>query len=149
VELGAGTPAHGGEDLDAYLEVICAGHQLVYEPRALVWHRHRPDLPGLSQQIHRYGIGLSAALIRRFVTRPEERREIIRRLPAGLGYALHPRSAKNTGKRSGYPVQLTMLELAGMLRGPIAYALARRSARTSDTVPPTRPPHPVKTEEDL
>jgi GT2 family glycosyltransferase len=149
VELGAGTPARGGEDLDAYLNVIRAGHRLVYEPRALLWHPHCFDLPGLSRQIHRYGIGLSAALTKRFLTSHEERRQIIRRLPAGLAYAVHPRSAKNMGKGSGYPVRLTLLELAGMLRGPVAYGLARRSARTSDRTPPTRSCGPTNVEEHV
>jgi glycosyltransferase involved in cell wall biosynthesis len=127
VELGAGTPARGGEDLDAYLNVILrTGYRIVYEPRALLWHPHRLDLPGLSRQIHRYGLGLSAAVTKRLLTSREERREIIRRLPAGLAYALHPRSAKNTGKGPSYPARLTLLEVAGMLRGPIAYGLSRR-----------------------
>lgn len=127
VELGAGTPSHGGEDLDAYVNVIRAGHRLVYEPRALLWHPHRTDLRGLSQQIHRYGIGLSAVLTKRFVASREERWQIVRRLPAGLAYAMDPRSAKNAGKGPGYPGWLTLLELAGMLRGPLAYSRARRS----------------------
>ena len=127
VELGAGTAAHGGEDLDAYLNVICAGHRLVYEPRALLWHRHHRNLRDLSTQIHRYGIGLSAVLTKRFVASPKERRQIVRRLPAGLAYAVDPRSAKNAGKGRGYPAWLTLLELAGMLRGPVGYALARWS----------------------
>ena len=128
VELGAGTPARGGEDLDAYLNVLHAGHRLVYQPRALVWHPHQLDLPGLSRQIHRYGIGLSATLSKRLAGGRDERRAILRRLPAGLAYAVHPRSAKNRSKGPGYPARLTLLELAGMLRGPISYGLARRSA---------------------
>jgi GT2 family glycosyltransferase len=128
VDLGAGTPAHGGEDLDAYLNVIRAGYRLVYEPRAILWHPHRLDVPGLSRQIHRYGVGLTAAMTKRLLTGRDERWQIIRRLPTGLAYALHPRSPKNTGKGPSYPTRLTLLELAGMLRGPIAYGLARRSA---------------------
>jgi GT2 family glycosyltransferase len=132
MELGAGTAARGGEDLDAYLNVLHAGHRLVYEPRALVWHPHHLDLPGLSRQIHRYGIGLSAALSKRLAGGRDERRAILRRLPAGLAYAVHPGSAKNRSKGPGFPARLTFLELAGMLRGPIAYGLARRSARHGD-----------------
>ena len=136
VELGAGTPAHGGEDLDAYLNVLRAGHRLVYEPRALLWHPHRLELPGLSRQLHHYGVGLGAVLTSRFMASREERRQLLRRLPAGLAYALDPRSAKNSGKGAGYPARLTLLELAGMLRGPVAYGLARRSARDQASTPP-------------
>jgi hypothetical protein len=132
VELGAGTATRGGEDLDAYLNVLRAGHRLVYQPRALVWHPHQLDLPGLSRQIHRYGIGLSAALSKRLAGGRDERRAILRRLPAGLAYAVHPGSAKNRSKGPGYPARLTLLELAGMLRGPITYGLARRSAHHGD-----------------
>jgi GT2 family glycosyltransferase len=128
MELGAGTPTRGGEDLDAHLNVLHAGHRLVYQPRALVWHPHHLDLPGLSRQIHRYGIGLSAAMSKRLAGGRDERRAILRRLPAGLAYAVHPGSAKNRSKGPGYPARLTLLELAGMLRGPITYGLARRSA---------------------
>jgi GT2 family glycosyltransferase len=142
VTLGAGTPARGGEDLDAYLNVIRAGYRLVYEPRAILWHPHCLDVPGLSRQIHRYGIGLSAALTKRFITSREERWQMVRRLPAGLAYAVHPRSAKNTGKGPSYPVRLTLLELAGMVRGPIACGLAQWSASSA-----TRP-RPTNVEED-
>jgi O-antigen biosynthesis protein len=128
VELGAGTRTRGGEDLDAHLNVLHAGHRLVYQPRALVWHPHHLDLPGLSRQIHRYGIGLSAALSKRLAGGRDERRAILRRLPAGLAYAIHPGSVKNRSKGPDYPARLTLLELAGMLRGPITYGLARRSA---------------------
>lgn len=107
--------------------MLQAGHRLVYEPRAILWHPHRLDLPGLSRQIHRYGVGLSAALTKRFLASQEERRQILRRLPTGLAYVVHPGSAKNTGKGPGYPARLTLLEVAGMLRGPIAYGLARRA----------------------
>jgi GT2 family glycosyltransferase len=147
VELGAGTPAQGGEDLDAYLNVIRAGYRLVYEPRALVWHPHRLGLPELSRQIHRYGIGLSAVMTKRFVASREERWQIIRRLPAGLAYAVHPRSVKNMSKGPSYPARLTFLELAGMLRGPIAYGLARWSAWVSDATRRSGPRTPANVEE--
>ena len=39
---------------------------------------------------------------------------------------------KNRSKGPGYPARLTLLELAGMLRGPITYGLARRSAGASN-----------------
>jgi hypothetical protein len=66
-------------------------------------------------------------LTKRFLASHDERRQLLRRLPAGLAYAVHPRSAKNASKGPGYPARLTLLELAGMLRGPLAYRLARRS----------------------
>ena len=60
VALGTGTPTRGGEDLAILLELLRAGHQLGYEPSAIVHHTHRatlaeaqaPDL-WLRRRLHR------------------------------------------------------------------------------------------------
>jgi len=41
--LAVGTGTHGGGDLEMFFRVIKADFPLVYEPRAMVRHRHRPD----------------------------------------------------------------------------------------------------------
>ncbi|WP_370329725.1 glycosyltransferase family 2 protein [Mycolicibacterium hippocampi] len=58
--LGAGSPTGGGEDLDMFFRVLRAGDQLVYDPSAVVWHRHRASGEGLAAQSHTYGVGLGA-----------------------------------------------------------------------------------------
>ena len=55
--IGTGTVARGGDDLAAFFGVIAAGHRLVYQPTALVWHRHRRDLESLANQAYGYGVG--------------------------------------------------------------------------------------------
>jgi GT2 family glycosyltransferase len=60
--FGVGTRTGGGEDLDVFTRVLFAGHALVVEPSALVWHRHRDDLGGLRVQAVGYGTGLGAWL---------------------------------------------------------------------------------------
>jgi GT2 family glycosyltransferase len=124
--LGTGTPARGGEDLDLFLEVLRSGGTIVYQPAAVLWHEHHPDMAQLEQQLFAYGVGLGAMLTKRLVTRREERREIFRKVPEGLRYLLASRSDKNAGKSTSYPRRLTLLELAGVASGPFAYA---RSAR--------------------
>ena len=42
--LDVGTVTNGGGDLDMFYRVIQEGHTLVYEPRAIVRHRHRRDV---------------------------------------------------------------------------------------------------------
>ncbi|HEX7462211.1 MAG TPA: glycosyltransferase, partial [Dermatophilaceae bacterium] len=59
-DLGPATVARGGEDLDAYLSVLYAGHRLRYAPAAVVRHEHRRDPNQLAKQVYGYGIGLSA-----------------------------------------------------------------------------------------
>ncbi len=57
--LDAGPPLPGGGDLDALLRVCQAGHDILYEPRALVRHRHRRTLDAMDKQLaghHRAGV---------------------------------------------------------------------------------------------
>lgn len=124
--LGAGTPSRSGEDADIYLSCLLTGHQLVYEPSALVWHAHRRDLRLVRQQVFGYGVGLGAVLTKRLL-RPSERRDMLTRLPAGLSYLLRPSSPKNAGKRGGFPRSLTLAEWLGIAYGPIAYIRSRHS----------------------
>jgi GT2 family glycosyltransferase len=124
VRLGAGTPAWGGEELDLYLRVLQAGHALVYEPSALLWHDH-PDSPErLRSEAFHYGIGLTAMLTKHLLTR-RSRGEMLRGALGGARHILDPGSRKNAAKRAGYPRSLDVLERAGMLLGPAAYLRSR------------------------
>ncbi|MFS8119415.1 MAG: glycosyltransferase, partial [Microcoleus sp.] len=40
-DLGAGTLTVGGEDCELFARILRSGYRIVYEPRALSWHRHR------------------------------------------------------------------------------------------------------------
>ncbi len=60
--LGAGVPARGGEDLAMFIDVLWRGGRIGVEPRAVVHHRHRPDLAGLHAQLHANGVGFTALL---------------------------------------------------------------------------------------
>ena len=44
VTLGPGGPAFGAEDMDAFVALVRSGGRLLYEPAALVRHRHRETL---------------------------------------------------------------------------------------------------------
>ncbi|NJM58551.1 MAG: hypothetical protein HC857_15590 [Synechococcales cyanobacterium RU_4_20] len=58
--LGTGTPVGAGEDPYLFYRVVQAGHTLVYEPEAFVWHQHRQDLRALGQQTYRYSKSAAA-----------------------------------------------------------------------------------------
>ncbi len=124
--LGNGTPALGGVDSEALLRTILTGHRIVYQPTALVWHLHRPDLEGLRRQIYAYGAGLTGQLVKTMLAEPRLLPDLLKRVPRGVRFALSPGSEKNTGKSAGYPADLTRLELKGMLYGPLGYARSRR-----------------------
>ena len=58
--LGPGTPALGGEDLAGFCQIVVSGHELAYQPGALVWHRHHRDIAAVERQVYGYGVGLGA-----------------------------------------------------------------------------------------
>lgn len=119
--LGAASPAHGGEDLAAFFQVITQGYKLVYVPTALVYHPHRRDYGALRKQIYQYGIGLVAYLTKSVFDAPRLLFDLIPKLPYSLFFILSGQSPKNSKKSKNYPQELTMLELKGMLYGPFAY----------------------------
>ena len=55
--LDVGTPTGGGGDLELFFRVVAAGHALVYEPSAVVMHRHRTTMAGLARQRRGDGTG--------------------------------------------------------------------------------------------
>lgn len=135
--LGPGSPALGGGDLAAYYDVLRLGLQLVYEPRALVWHRHRRDYAGLRRQVFSWGVGFSAFLTRCLMRDPGVARDLLRELPLAVATTFTLRGRARRRAISGYPPELTELpypralrltELLGMPYGPVAYLRGRLGA---------------------
>lgn len=125
--LGAGTPAGGGEDLDAFVRVIQAGAEIAYEPAALVWHHHRADLAGLDRQIYSYGSGLTAFLTKHLLD-SATRADVLRRIPCGFARL---RKVPDAGRKAApSPVvnarALMIREMIGMVAGPLLYLRGRR-----------------------
>jgi len=124
--LGAGTPACGAEDIEAFYRVIDAGHTLAYEPGAMVRHYHRRDYASLRRQLHGMGIAFTAYLCRCLADRPSRAFHLLRQIPRVPSYLLGARSPRNASKRANYPSELSRTEILGMLQGPFAYAKSRR-----------------------
>jgi hypothetical protein len=127
--LGAGTPARGGDDLAIFFDVITQNYRLVYEPGAIVYHKHCRDYPALARQAYGYGVGLSAFLMKTILDKPARLAEIVWKMPAGLKLLLDPESPKNRTKPASFPRELTLLELRGFLAGPWAYYRSCRLMR--------------------
>jgi glycosyltransferase involved in cell wall biosynthesis len=114
--LDTGPPLPGGGDLDIWCRIALAGHVLVYEPRLLVFHRHRRDQAGLRRQYRSWGEGFMAYLTK--IARVDSTQ---RRKAAGL-FAWWLRDelenvAASLRPRAGIPVDLALAELAGGLAG--------------------------------
>ena len=119
-ELGAGTRALGREDLDIFLRLLASGAAIVYEPGAILRHRHLRDDAALRRQLHGYGVGLGVALTKRLLDRPAPARR--------PGLPAQPGVAKNRRKQADFPSELGRLELRGVLAGPAAYLRSRRQS---------------------
>lgn len=74
--LDTGPPLPGGGDLDIMHRVVRHGHALVYEPRAVVFHRHRRDERGLLRQYDSWGRSLMAWATKSYRSDPTGRPKV-------------------------------------------------------------------------
>ncbi len=130
--LGAGSAAGGGEDLEAFVRVLRAGRSLAYEPSAVVWHAHRAGWGELRRQLFSYGTGLTAFLTKCLRDR-SSRREVVARLVPGVRRVIGLWSARGQdGRRpprrwgAALRLRLVLSETAGMAVGAVVYLRQRR-----------------------
>jgi GT2 family glycosyltransferase len=126
---GVGTPARGGDDLIAFFRVVAAGHALVYEPRALLWHAYRGEASRLRRQMFDYGAGLTAYLTSVVLDQPRIALDLVPRLPRAARYALSAKSPRNPGSDFPFERELVWAERLGMGYGPLGYVLSKRRLR--------------------
>lgn len=125
--LDVGTATHGGGDLEMFFRVLKAGHTLVYEPQAMIRHRHRREYHQLETQIQNNG-SLYAVWLCIAIAYPGQVFSClyiacwwmlywnVRRL---LISYIHP---------TRFPRRLIWAELEGSLLGITTYPKARRQA---------------------
>ncbi len=127
--IGAGTLARGGDDLLAFFRVLQANRTLVYEPSAIVRHRHHRDADRLRQQAFGYGVGLGSYLTAAAWGDRATLHSMARRCVPAVRHLVAHDSAKNVGRPADYPRDLVWRERIGVLTGPFAYARSRRASR--------------------
>lgn len=138
--LGAGMPTGCSEDTYLFYRILQAGHTIVYEPSAYVWHRHRDSMASLRHQILAYSRGHVAYHLTTWL-RDGDRRALLR-LCYSLPRAYARRAWQRLRGRSDYPLSLILLEIRGNLAGPWALWRSRRRVRElgpSAPLPATRP----------
>lgn len=127
--LGAGTPVAGAEDTAILLELMLAGHTVVYEPSAYVRHTHHREFESLRRQLYGYGAGLTAFYARIVIRHPERIPELLRLAPTAVRYYFGRGSARTVGLTSDFPRMLRTAQFRGLASGPFAYAWSWASAR--------------------
>lgn len=128
-DLGPGTIAKGGEDIDLFVRALRAGGDLVYDPAALAWHIHRSEAADLEKQMYGYGVGLTAYLAKHAST-PAVALEMARKLVPGLRHVLRVTHApQRSGLVSAAARRYRRIELTGMLVGPSYYLRSKLAGR--------------------
>lgn len=129
--LGAGTPARGGDDLAAFHDVLVTGHRIVYEPAAVIFHRHHRDPQVVRRLTYSYGIALSAHLTRSVLERPGSIVRLLPKVGAGVRHGARTSRGPDVDEVPGL-TGTTWRQRAGMLVGPWSYVRSRRWARETE-----------------
>jgi GT2 family glycosyltransferase len=124
-ELDAGTAAKSGGDAYALYRILRAGFTIVFNPRAIAWHRHRTSHIELENMLHGYSVGLYCMLLRALLRDrdPEAllvglfwfRQHHLRELWRALRHVPNSR-----------PLDLIVREIRGVFDAPLAYWRCRR-----------------------
>ena len=126
--LGAGTATLAGEDTAALCSLLLAGGTIVYQPSAIVRHRHRRDYDSLRRVMLGYGRGLSAYYASMLAHQPSCAPALLRLSRQALRDQLSP-AGNRLGDLDGFPPELLRLNRVGLLQGAFMYPAARLHAR--------------------
>ena len=123
--LDVGTPTWGAGDLDMFYRTLRAGHVVVYEPRALVWHHHRREEAELRRQLRGFGRGVYAFWTKTILCDRGMRTRTLEfallwYVKGILGRVARPR---------GLPRSMALAQAWGAIEGPFAYLASRLAAR--------------------
>jgi len=126
--LDAGTPTRSGGDTEMFSRILAAAYQIVYEPAALNWHRHRQTWDELRLAIYGYGVGVYAFWTQKFLEGQEYS------VPY---FALEwffveqfPNLVRALFRLPGHrPLRLILAELGGCIAGPKAFLRSRTSRK--------------------
>lgn len=131
--LDVGTVTNGGGDLEMFFRVLKEGYAIVYEPKAIIRHRHRQSYEQLKSQITNNGIGLYSYFVCGAKSYPDERLTFlwisiwwclywsIRRLWIAFKHPTY------------FPVDLVWAEFKGPLIGLFRYPKACKRAKAIET----------------
>ncbi len=114
-----------------FFRVLKEGGTLVYEPSAVVRHRHRRTYAALRTQLANNGVGLYAYLVRNAHHYPDERGALLRLGAWWLWYWNLRRLARSFVKPSAFPRDLIVAELRGSVAGLRRYSRSTRRAASA------------------
>lgn len=124
--LDGGTPTLSGGDQEFFYRALAHGYRIIYEPRALVWHKHRREWKALRQTIFGYGVGLFAWWSKTLFVE----KEFTLLYWATVWFIQHHLGnlLRSVLRRPGcVPLDLAWAEMWGAVIGPYRYLRSRRA----------------------
>jgi GT2 family glycosyltransferase len=138
--LDCGTPALTGGDQEFFYRVLERGYRIVYDPAALVWHKHRRDWESLRKTLYSYGAGVYAWWTRALLVEGEW--TLLKAGPRWFWQHHVGQFVRALLRRPGHvPYDLALAELRGALTGPGRYLKSRRWLRELPASRPHVAPH--------
>lgn len=137
--LDVGTPTRGGGDLEMFFRVLKSGHTLLYEPAAMVRHRHRISYGALYSQIRNNGVGFFSYVTRCVREYPEERHGFFKLSWWFFWYWNFRRCIRGLFHPGKAPSELYRAELAGSVTGLFQYKRAREAVSKHGPVDAWKP----------
>jgi GT2 family glycosyltransferase len=126
--LDCGTPALTGGDQEYFYRALERGYRIVYEPNALVWHKHRREWESLRKTVYSYGAGVYAWWMRALLVEGEW--TLLKAGPRWFWQHHVRQYLRALLRRPGHvPYDLALAELRGALTGPGRYLRSRRWLR--------------------
>jgi len=114
--LGPGMPSGAGEDIYAFYKVLKAGYTIIYEPEALVWHKHRSTMSALRHQLFNYSKGIIAYHLTTFL-KDQDLRGLWAAAIGLPGWQLK-RIRQRFQRQCVHPIPMILLELLANFLGP-------------------------------
>ena len=114
--LDTGAPLPGGGDLDVFYRIIRAGYPIVYEPRYLVFHKHRRQIKELWRQYRSWGLGFMAFTMKSCRTDPSQRKKFQKLILWWFRYQLGLLH-RSLQKDSSVPANMRIAEITGGIIG--------------------------------
>lgn len=125
--LDVGTVTHGAGDLEMFFRVLKSGHAFVYEPAAIVRHRHRREYSQLRSQLRNNG-SVFASFVRSALAYPDTTRDFIWLGLSWLKSGHIGPLLTSLFYPARFPRDLRMAQLWGCLVGLTTYLPAQRRA---------------------
>ncbi|MEM1084789.1 MAG: glycosyltransferase [Verrucomicrobiota bacterium] len=147
--LDVGTPTLGGGDHEIFFRFLKSGWVCLYEPKALVRHRHRRTMDELRRLLFSYGHATRCYFDRETINFPEDEGEIRKLRQWWWRHWAWDRWLRAFWSKGWFPAELVKAEIDGYRKAKGAYARARREIVSDENRRPDRFLGRVNARDDL